>query len=61
MIVEKEIVACKSCGAKREIPVGHLTEHGKREYLCSVCSENVLERRVEADRRSKKGRLLTED
>lgn len=44
---EREDVQCISCGLTIKYPKGHLTEEGKRKYLCHVCRESVLERRVE--------------
>ena len=56
---ERETVTCVKCGRPDAYPVGYLTEQGKREYLCSVHREVVLELGVEESSTQGK-QLLTE-
>jgi hypothetical protein len=56
---QREQVRCVKCSRVDEYPAGYLTEQAKREYLCSVHREAVLERGVqEAESQGKE--LLTE-
>jgi hypothetical protein len=53
-----EDVTCAKCGTVRKVQAGMLTEQGKREYLCPVCREPVVERQIEQKRIGDKKLLL---
>jgi len=58
-MLKTEKVKCQKCGTSTEIAVGHLTEEGKKNYLCDICRERVLENRVsEINNRSDGKKLL---
>jgi len=48
--LKREDVRCVQCGAVTQMPTGHLTEEGKKNFLCHICREAVLERRIEKQR-----------
>jgi hypothetical protein len=45
-----ENVICIECGGVEVFQKGSLTESGKKGFLCRVCREVVVERRVEEKR-----------
>ena len=48
---ETDGVKCKGCGTVFRFQKGHLTEEGKKDFLCHICTEEpVLERRIEQKR-----------
>lgn len=47
MNVETEEVVCTECGTVDRVPVGHLTEVGKKNYKCRVHMQKVVEKQVE--------------
>lgn len=53
-------VSCIECGRKHRFPKGYLTEQGKAQYKCHVCSQRVVENKV-AEKRIGDRTLLTED
>lgn len=48
--IEYEDVRCVKCGTVSSFQKGHLTEQGKREHRCRVCSEVVVERQIQEKR-----------
>ena len=60
--MEKEIVYCKKCGNQELVIKGHLTEEGKRDYLCSACKvrDNMPMESKIAEQVNKGKRLLVE-
>jgi len=50
MSEQLEDVTCAKCGVVRKVQTGMLTEQGKKEYLCPVCREPVVERQIEQKR-----------
>lgn len=56
--LETENVVCIKCGIVNKVPKGHLTEAGKKEHLCRVCCEVVVERQVEERRKGDRKLLV---
>lgn len=57
-VFDTEDVKCVECSRIVKTVKGHLSEEGKVNYRCGVCSEQVLERRVEAKRLDGKKLLI---
>lgn len=54
-------VTCVKCFRKVRVVAGQLTQEGVENYVCEICVDPVLERRVEARENTVGGRTLLID
>jgi hypothetical protein len=54
-------VTCVKCLRKVSVVAGQLTQEGVENYVCEICADPVLERRVEAHENTAGGRTLLID